>query len=65
VKVGDLVQLLDAISSMYGQEGEVGLLLEMELMSDGSGYPDSELSRVLWNKDRQAKFYKTDHLRTL
>jgi hypothetical protein len=61
MKVGDLVRLNGTMWSSYGREGEVGLLLATGLMTERSGYPDAEFSRILWDNG-EAKVYKTDHL---
>ena len=61
MKVGDLVLLRGSTWSSYGREGEVGLLLETKLMTERSGYPDKEFSRVLWDNG-ESKLYKTEHL---
>ena len=62
MKVGDLVLLRGPIVSSYGREGEIGLLIETKLMTDRSGHPDAEFSRVWWSKDSQARLYKSSHL---
>jgi hypothetical protein len=64
MKVGDLVLLRGGIWSSYGQEGETGLVLETELLTNRSGYPDTEYSRILWD-DGQDKLYKTEHLEVI
>ena len=61
MKVGDLVKLTGAIWTSYGREGEIGLLLETKLMTQRSGYPDAEYSRVLWDNG-ESKVCKSDHL---
>ena len=65
MKVGDLVRLQGTMWSSYGREGEVGLLLETKLMTNRSGYPDAEFSRVWWSKDGQSKMYKSEHLKVV
>ena len=63
MKVGDLVKLVGSMWSSYGcREGQVGLVMETEMWTNRSGYPDAEFSRVWWSKDDQFKIYKTDHL---
>tara|TARA_Y100000593_G_C4262756_1_gene313116 strand:- start:481 stop:678 length:198 start_codon:yes stop_codon:yes gene_type:complete len=64
MKAGDLVLLQGTMWSSYGREGEVGLLLETKLMTERSGYPDTEFSRVLWGNGED-KLYKTEHLRVV
>jgi len=64
MKVGDLVLLRGGIWSSYGREGEVGLLLETSLLTDRSGYPDAEFSRVWWDNG-ESKLYKSDHLEVI
>ena len=54
---GDRADVLD-------REGEIGLLLETELMTERSGYPDAEFSRVMW-KDGKVDFCKSEHLHVL
>ena len=61
MKVGDLVLLRGGVWSSYGREGEIGLLLETKLMTERSGYPDAEFSKVLWDSG-ESKVYKSDHL---
>ena len=61
MEVGDLVKLSGSIWSSYGREGEIGLLLETSLITERSGYPDAEFSRVLWDNG-DSKVYKSDHL---
>ncbi len=61
MKVGDLVILNGTQWSSYDREGEIGLLLETELMTERSGYPDAEFSRVMW-KDGKVNFCKSEHL---
>ncbi len=64
MKVGDLVLLNGTMWSSYSREGEVGLLLETRLMTERSGYPDKEFSRVLWGNG-ESKLYKTEHLEVI
>jgi|TARA_R110001583_G_scaffold144515_2_gene296457 hypothetical protein len=64
MKVGDLVLLNGSMWSSYGREGEVGLLLETKLITERSGYPDAEFSRVLWDNG-ESKLYKSDHLKVI
>ncbi len=61
MKIGDLVLLRGSMWSSYEHEGEVGILLETKLMTNRSGCPDAEFSRVLLGSG-EAKLYKTEHL---
>jgi hypothetical protein len=61
VKAGNLVLLQGSMWSSYGREGELGLVLETELLTNRSGYADVQFSRILWG-DGQVKLYKTNHL---
>ena len=61
MKPGDLVVLNGGLWSSYPREGKAGLLLETRLLTERSGYPNSEFSRVLWH-DGTEKLYKTTHL---
>jgi len=61
VKKGDLVLLQGSIWSSYDREGELGLLLETNMMTNRSGYPDANFSRVLW-QDGETRLCKSDHL---
>ena len=61
---GSLVELGGTIWSSYGHEGEVGLVLETQLLANRNGYPDEEFSRVLWG-DGEAKLHKTKHLEVI
>lgn len=66
MKVGDAVKLVGGLWSSYEcRRGETGLVLETELMTSRSGYPDAEFSRVFWSKDNQVKIYKTNHLKVV
>jgi len=62
MKAGDLVLLRGSMWSSYAHEGEVGLALETEIMTNRNGYLDAEFSRVLWGKDGEAVLCKTEHL---
>ena len=64
MKTGDLVLLSGTMWSSYSRKGEVGLLLETKMMTERSGYPDAEFSRVLWS-DGESGLYKSDHLETI
>ena len=64
MKVGDLVLLQGSIVSSYGREGEMGLVLETQLLTNRDGYPDAEFSRVIWG-DGQSRLYKSDHLEVI
>ncbi len=61
MKKGDLVLLQGSIWSSYDREGELGLLLETNMMTNRSGYPDANFSRVLW-QDGETRLCKSDHL---
>jgi hypothetical protein len=65
MKVGNLVLLQGSMWSSYGREGEVGLVLEAELMTNRNGYHDAKFSRVLWGRDGEVKLYKTEHLEVI
>lgn len=64
MKVGDLVRLNGTMWSSYEKEGALGILLSTRLITERSGYPNSEFSRVLW-PDGETKLYKTDHLKVV
>lgn len=66
MKPGDLVKLVGTMWSSYEtRDGEIGIVLETEMMSNRAGFPSAEFSRVWWSKDSQLKMYKTDHLETI
>lgn len=64
MKVGDLVLLQGSIVSSYGREGQMGLLLEIQLLTNRNGQPDAEFSRVMW-EDGQSRLYKSEHLQVV
>ena len=65
MRVGDLVLLRGSLWSSYDRKGDIGLVLETEMMANRSGYPDAEYSRVLWSGDGQTNLCKSDHLEVL
>lgn len=66
MKVGSAVKLVGTMWSSYGcREGEVGIVLEVSMMPNRSGFPDAEFARVWWSKDGQDKLYMSDHLEAI